>query len=310
MNRYGIGSFVYTARRPFDPLKLYKAIEGMFILLQEEYESEEEDDDDEEEDDEEGSEVDESKDQLFNPRKSLKRKLSSTSSSSSSTHAASLEEDQDQDRAIHSSPATTSCSSSSDKPNSPTSPSSSSNNKNNKTNDRNDPHHILATKASSHLFRGLHRSKGTLWLSTRPSQMGLWSSAGAMLTVTSQAPWFCTLPEEAWQSPNEATTAAIRADFEGEWGDRRQEIVLIGEDLDRDGLRAWFDACLLGDEEMRRWERVMRHKRLSEERKEERLGEMWDDGYVIGFLFAFPTFLPSDTFSFLLSFFVLFQMVR
>ncbi len=34
------------------------------------------------------------------------------------------------------------------------------------------------------------------------------------------------------------------------WGDRRQEIVIIGKDMDRDKVTSKFDACLLTDEEM------------------------------------------------------------
>ena len=34
------------------------------------------------------------------------------------------------------------------------------------------------------------------------------------------------------------------------WGDRRQEIVIIGKNMDRDKVTSKFDACLLTDEEM------------------------------------------------------------
>jgi hypothetical protein len=37
--------------------------------------------------------------------------------------------------------------------------------------------------------------------------------------------------------------------WEEPWGDRRQEIVLIGQGLDRAGLEAMFDAALLTAEE-------------------------------------------------------------
>jgi hypothetical protein len=41
--------------------------------------------------------------------------------------------------------------------------------------------------------------------------------------------------EEAWQEP---------------WGDRRQEIVIIGSAMDRQQLVAMLDACLLTHEEL------------------------------------------------------------
>ncbi|OCK78981.1 cobW-domain-containing protein [Lepidopterella palustris CBS 459.81] len=42
---YGIGSFIYRARKPFNPLKLYKLIEGKFTLIQNDNTDEEEDGD-------------------------------------------------------------------------------------------------------------------------------------------------------------------------------------------------------------------------------------------------------------------------
>jgi hypothetical protein len=108
--------------------------------------------------------------------------------------------------------------------------------------------------------------------------MGSWSTAGAMLTLGSEMPWFCSVSEEDWGA-DEDTMKAIRADFEGEWGDRRQELVLIGEKLDVDGLTKLLDSCLLSRAEMRKWEKVMHDKTMDDEEREEKLGEMWDDGY-------------------------------
>lgn len=137
---------------------------------------------------------------------------------------------------------------------------------------------ILANKKNSPHFGGLHRSKGVFWLATRPSQMGSWSTAGAMLTLGSEMPWFCTVPDEDWMA-DEETMSNIKADFEGQWGDRRQELVMIGENLDTDELTKLFDSCLLSRSEMRKWEGVMNDARLDEVEKEEKLQELWDDGY-------------------------------
>ena len=223
---YGIGSFVYRARRPFDPLKLYRLIEGKFILLQEEPEDSEDGEDDSDAEDE----------------------ATSTTSSASDENTASAGSDSDK-----------------------------------LTDDEDDKppmsdKDILANKKVSPLFAGLHRSKGLFWLATRPSQMGSWSTAGAMLTLGSEMPWFCCIPESDWNADDD-TTAAIRKDFEGEWGDRRQELVFIGEALDVEGLTRALDGCLLSGKEMKRWEGVMRDGKLNGDGKEERLAEVWDDGY-------------------------------
>lgn len=223
---YGIGSFVYRARRPFDPLKLYRLIEGKFILLQEEPDDEDDEEDEGEEDDD----------------------TASSPGSASDGHTASAGSDSDK-----------------------------------MTDDEDDKppmsdKEILANKKASPYFTGLHRSKGIFWLATRPFQMGSWSTAGAMLTLGSEMPWFCCVPEEDWGADAD-TTAAIRKDFEGEWGDRRQELVFIGEALDVAGLTKMLDACLLSRAEMRRWERVMFDGKMDDEAKEEKLTEMWDDGY-------------------------------
>jgi G3E family GTPase len=42
----------------------------------------------------------------------------------------------------------------------------------------------------------------------------------------------------------------IEANFDGPYGDRRQEIVFIGQYLDALEMRARLDACLLDDAEM------------------------------------------------------------
>ncbi|KAJ4373570.1 hypothetical protein N0V86_007712 [Didymella sp. IMI 355093] len=224
---YGIGSFVYRARRPFDPLKLYRLIEGKFILLQEEPDDEEDNEEEEEEEEEDNSSNAESE--------------SDENTASAGSDSDKLTDDEE------------------DKP-----PMSDK--------------EILANKKASPYFTGLHRSKGIFWLATRPFQMGAWSTAGAMLTLGSEMAWFCCVPEEDWGA-DEETVAAIQKDFEGEWGDRRQELVFIGEGLDIEGLTKMLDSCLLSRAEMRKWEKVMFDGKTDADVKQEKLQEMWDDGY-------------------------------
>jgi G3E family GTPase len=91
---------------------------------------------------------------------------------------------------------------------------------------------------------GVIRSKGVFWLASRPDHAGFWSQAGAIGRNQCAGRFWAAVPEE--ERPGDASQ--MRA-WEEPWGDRRQEIVLIGQGLDRAGLEAMFDAALLTDEE-------------------------------------------------------------
>lgn len=100
------------------------------------------------------------------------------------------------------------------------------------------------------LTRELLRSKGFCWIATRPDWIGLWSQAGKVLELSPQAVWWDSVPREEWPEDSE-TQDAITSQFEGEYGDRRQELVLIGRFLEEETMRPALDACLLTDEEMK-----------------------------------------------------------
>lgn len=48
----------------------------------------------------------------------------------------------------------------------------------------------------------LLRGKGFFWLAGRNDVGGEWSQAGAILRLSSGAPWFAALPKEAWPDVN------------------------------------------------------------------------------------------------------------
>jgi G3E family GTPase len=91
---------------------------------------------------------------------------------------------------------------------------------------------------------GVVRSKGFFWLATQMKEGGEWNGAGEVFRFASAGPWFCLVPREMWPDPS------VEKDIEEPWGDRRQEIVFIGVQLNRDAVERALDECLLSDEEM------------------------------------------------------------
>jgi G3E family GTPase len=96
------------------------------------------------------------------------------------------------------------------------------------------------------------RSKGFVWLATRHSDSGEWASAGNLYCIDAGSTWFAEIPREEWgddmEAPEEDFINPITEE-EYPYGDRRQEIVIIGIHMDKEQVKREFDACLLTDEE-------------------------------------------------------------
>ncbi|KAJ5592165.1 hypothetical protein N7537_009069 [Penicillium hordei] len=141
-----------------------------------------------------------------------------------------------------------------------------------------DPVVILNNKRTNPAFGPVLRSKGFFWLTTRPWQFGEWSQAGGMMTLGCGGPWFAEVPDADWPE-DEDVRESIQNDFQGPWGDRRQELVFIGEGIDTVKISALLDECLLDDKDMKKWEKVMKNKKMSREEKSDKLAKMWEDGW-------------------------------
>lgn len=144
-----------------------------------------------------------------------------------------------------------------------------------------DPSTILANKRAHPVFRDLLRSKGGFWFATRPDYRGDWSQAGAMLRITGEMPFFCTLDPEDYLGEDGEINEILQHDIAkgGEWGDRRQEIVFIGLNLQREKISALLDECLLNNEEWDHWQRIMRDEKLDGEQQSDALNDIFDDGW-------------------------------
>lgn len=111
------------------------------------------------------------------------------------------------------------------------------------------PERFWALLQDPQTWEGVLRSKGFFWLASRMDLMGLWSQAGGSGSCEAVGMWYATLPQEEWPEEEDAR-AQIQGDWEEPWGDRRQELVIIGVDLEEAALGAKLDAALLTKNEL------------------------------------------------------------
>ena len=98
-------------------------------------------------------------------------------------------------------------------------------------------------------FGKLIRSKGYFWLATRPEFAGQWSQAGGIARYGFAGMFWKAVPEKNW--PRDADSlATIKEQWAEPFGDMRQELVFIGQNLDRNGMVKALDDCLLTEEEV------------------------------------------------------------
>lgn len=95
----------------------------------------------------------------------------------------------------------------------------------------------------------LLRAKGFFWLASHPSYVGMYSQAGGACRVEPMGVWWADTPTEEWNLDAD-TLIELNEKWDEQTGDRRQEIVFIGRNLDRAALTEELDDCLRSDAEV------------------------------------------------------------
>ena len=117
----------------------------------------------------------------------------------------------------------------------------------------------------------LLRSKGVTWLSDAHDLIIVFSQAGNIYSLEGSSRW-TALNKNAWVG-SQGIKQELRKDWEGPYGDRRQELVFIGKDLKYDEIQSTLDSCLLTDEEFEMgsdgWRAVMGDVFLDEDDEDE-----------------------------------------
>jgi G3E family GTPase len=98
-------------------------------------------------------------------------------------------------------------------------------------------------------WKGVLRAKGFLYLASRLEHIGLLSLAGSVWQLGPAGAWRAAFPEEQWPE-NEEVRRQIKAFWHPVFGDRQQELVVIGKDMKEKDLREALEYCLLTDDEI------------------------------------------------------------
>ncbi|WP_424964218.1 GTP-binding protein [Ekhidna sp.] len=96
------------------------------------------------------------------------------------------------------------------------------------------------------------RSKGIFWIASRPDNAILWSQAGGSLKAEVYGRWWASVPmkQRAMNPAYMENQDHIQAKWDKKWGDRMNELVFIGQDMDKDKITADLDKCLVTDLEI------------------------------------------------------------
>ncbi|GAB2918898.1 zinc metallochaperone GTPase ZigA [Rheinheimera gaetbuli] len=104
----------------------------------------------------------------------------------------------------------------------------------------------------------LLRSKGYFWLASTPEYAWLWHQAGGMARYNMAGLFWQAVPAADWPQEPELQEAIMQSWAEP-FGDRRQELVFIGQQLDKTAMLAQLEACLLTEDELAQGEQQWRH---------------------------------------------------
>ena len=79
--------------------------------------------------------------------------------------------------------------------------------------------------------------------------VGAWSQAGGACRPSAAGRWWAAISQDEWPAGAAARARLVEL-VAGPWGDRRQELAVIGIGMDEPALRAMFDQALLTDREL------------------------------------------------------------
>lgn len=96
------------------------------------------------------------------------------------------------------------------------------------------------------------RSKGIFWMASRADDALLWSQAGGSSKAEMYGKWWASVPRaaRAKHPAYQENELALRKKWHATWGDRLNELVIIGQALDMARITHDLEQCLCDDSEV------------------------------------------------------------
>jgi len=105
------------------------------------------------------------------------------------------------------------------------------------------PEKLYGFLTGEHLDRVI-RAKGHFWMATRPDFLAELAIAGTQKSVSRMGRWWGAVPKNQWPDDGTFEEFVIKH-WEEPWGDRRQELVFIGINMDQAAITAALEECLM-----------------------------------------------------------------
>ncbi|MCH2108408.1 MAG: zinc metallochaperone GTPase ZigA [Polyangiaceae bacterium] len=96
-------------------------------------------------------------------------------------------------------------------------------------------------------WSGILRSKGFFWIAANHATAYEWGQAGGVSNVTPAGMWWAAVPKEKWSDMG-VGRPDLQPDWHRRYGDRKQQLVFIGQKMDESKIRTMLDRCLLDEE--------------------------------------------------------------
>ncbi len=97
------------------------------------------------------------------------------------------------------------------------------------------------------------RAKGLFWLASRPNDAINFSQAGGSLRIEKAGVWWASMPfgERIRYQSFIDHKDYIESKWDKQWGDRMNELVFIGQDMDKEQIIEDLEKCLLQENEIK-----------------------------------------------------------